>query len=96
MEDKISPRINGHKLEVLDRKIVNLQGIKDVHSFNEDTVILETELGLLTIRGEDLHINNLNVEQSNLNITGRILSFTYSENMDLRSKGGNFLGKMFK
>lgn len=96
MEDKITPRINGHRLEVLDRKIVNLQGVKDVHSFNEDTVILETELGLLTIQGEELHINNLNVEQSNLNITGKILSFTYSENMDLRSKGGSFLGKMFK
>lgn len=96
MEDKISPRINGHKLEVLDRKIMNLQGIKDVHSFNEDTVILETELGLLTIEGEDLHINNLNVEQSNLNITGKIISFVYSENMDLRSKGGSFLGKIFK
>ena len=32
-----------------------------MHSFNEDTVILETELGLLTIHVEDLHINNLNV-----------------------------------
>lgn len=96
MEDRISPRITGHKIEVLDRKVVNLQGVKDVHSFNEDTVILETELGLLTIQGQDLHINNLNVEQSNLNITGNIISFSYSENIDLRSRGGSFLGKMFK
>lgn len=78
MEDRILPRTNGHRIELLDRKVLNLQGIRDVHSFNEDTVILETELGLLTIHGEDLHINNLNVEQSNLNITGNIISFTYS------------------
>ncbi len=96
MEDRILPRTNGHRIELLDRKVLNLQGIRDVHSFNEDTVILETELGLLTIHGEDLHINNLNVEQSNLNITGNIISFTYSENIDLRSKGGSFLGRMFK
>lgn len=96
MENTISPRINGHKIELLDRKILNIQGVKDVHSFNEDTVILETEMGLLTIHGEDLHINNLNVEQSNLNITGRITSFDYSDNYDFKSKGGSFLGKMFK
>ncbi|MCR1899037.1 sporulation protein YabP [Irregularibacter muris] len=96
MDDKISTRIMGHKVELLDRKILNLQGIKDVHSFNEDTVILETEMGLLTIHGEDLHINNLNVEKSNLNITGKIVSFAYSENVDIRSKGGSFLGKMFR
>ena len=41
MEDRISPRITGHKIEVLDRKVVNLQGVKDVHSFNEDTIILK-------------------------------------------------------
>ncbi|SJZ49831.1 sporulation protein YabP [Garciella nitratireducens] len=96
MEGSISPRINGHKIELLDRKILNIQGIKDVHSFNEDTVILETEMGLLTIEGEDLHINNLNVEQSSLNITGRISSFAYSDNMDFKSKGNSFLGKMFR
>ena len=96
MEDKMSVRVTGHKVELLDRKILNLQGIKDVHSFNEDTVILETEMGLLTIHGEDLHINNLNVEKSNLNITGKIISFAYSENVDIRSKGGSFLGKMFR
>lgn len=96
MDDRATAKLTGHKIELLDRKVLNLQGVKDVHSFNEDTVILETDLGLLTIKGEELHINNLNVEKSNLNITGRIISFGYSDNIDLRSKGGSFLGKMFK
>ena len=43
MEDRILPRTNGHRIELLDLKVLNLQGIRDVHSFNEDTVILETE-----------------------------------------------------
>jgi len=50
---------------------------------------------LLTVKGENLRINKLNLDNSELIIEGEILSLTYSDR-EYEKKGGNFLGKIFK
>ena len=42
-----------------NRNKLSISGVKDVLSFDDQVVIMETELGLLTIKGIDLKINNL-------------------------------------
>lgn len=94
MEDK---RVVGSgKVELLSREELRLTGVKDVHSFNEEAIILETELGLLTIGGEDLHIVKLNLEGGELEVKGLINSFVYNDESKFLSKGEGLLSKLFK
>jgi len=79
-----------------NREKLNITGILDVLSFDDQIIIVETTLGLLTIKGEDLKINKLNIETSDLIIEGLINNLAYSGNSDSPKKGGNLLGKIFK
>ena len=80
-----------------NRGKLSVSGVNDVLSFDDQIIIVETSLGLLTIKGEDLKINKLNIETSDLIIEGLINSLAYSGNSDSPNrKGGNLLGKIFK
>ena len=73
-----------------NRSKVNISGVNDVDSFDEGTIVL----GVLTIKGGDLHINKLNVDTGELMIEGEIDSLTYSEQTG--GKGGGLFAKLFK
>lgn len=79
-----------------NREKLNLSGVKDVLSFDDQMVIVETELGLLTIKGENLRINKLNIDIAEVTIDGLINSLIYSEIDNINKKGNSFLGKIFK
>ena len=64
-------------------------------SFDENTIVLDTDMGLLTIRGKDLHVNRLNLEKGEIDIEGRTDSLVYSAGGGAKS-GGSFLAKLFK
>ncbi len=77
-----------------NREKLSISGVLDVLSFDDQIVILETELGMLTIKGEDLRINKLSVDTGDVVIEGNINSVSYSEKEERKS--GNLLGKIFK
>ena len=78
-----------------NRGKLNISGVLDVLSFDDLVVLVETELGLLTVKGENLRINKLSIDTSEVIVEGDIASLSYSER-DLDKKGGSFLGKIFK
>ena len=78
-----------------NREKLNITGVLDVLSFDDQIVILETELGLLTVKGENLRINKLSLDSSEVTIDGTIYQLAYSEK-DSMEKNGGFLGKIFK
>ncbi len=78
-----------------NRGKLSISGVLDVLSFDDQVVIVETELGLLTVKGEDLRINKLSIDTSEVVIEGEIFSMNYSEK-DIDKKGGSLLGKIFK
>ena len=78
-----------------NREKLSISGVLDVLSFDDQIVILETELGLLTVKGENLRINKLSLDTSEVTIDGAIYQLAYSEK-DSMEKGGGFLGKIFK
>ena len=78
-----------------NREKLSISGVNDVLSFDDQIVILETQLGLLTIKGENLRINKLSLDTSEVTIDGTIYQLAYSEK-DSMEKGGGFLGKIFK
>ena len=77
-----------------NRNKLTVSGVKDVLSFDDQVVMIATDLGLLTVKGEDLKINKLNIDTSEVKVEGKINNLSYSENT-LKSEGGLF-GKIFK
>lgn len=84
-----------HNLIMENRTKLNLTGVKDIHSFDDEVVLVETELGILTIKGMDLKMNKLNLDNSELCVEGRIIALVYSDN-EIGKKSGGMLGKIFK
>ena len=78
-----------------NREKLSISGVLDVLSFDDQIVILETELGLLTIKGENLRINKLSLDTTEVVINGEIYNLGYTENIcDKKSSG--LLNKIFK
>ena len=82
-----------HNLILEDRKKLVVSGVEDVDSFDELTVVVYTDMGELTVKGEGLHINRLNVQTGELTLEGNIESLTYAE---VHSRSGGFFGRLFK
>ncbi len=62
-----------------NRRRLNVSGVEEVVTFNEETVNMKTVLGELTVRGEGLHVERLTVESGDLVITGHVSSLIYQE-----------------
>lgn len=89
--------INSFQNIVLEnREKLNVTGIIDVFSFDDQIIIVETELGLLTIKGYDLKINKLSLDTSDFVVDGKINSLTYSDSETNMKKNKNILSKIFK
>lgn len=78
-----------------NRGKLSISGVLDVLSFDDQVVILETELGLLTVKGENLRINKLSIDTSEVIVEGDISSLNYSEKTSEKSKG-SLMSKIFK
>ncbi len=64
--------LKGHKLNINARKTALITGVNDVLSFDAGEVLLQTEQGILMIRGSELHVNRLSLEKGEVDIDGRI------------------------
>lgn len=84
-----------NNIVIENREKMTISGVTDVLSFDDQIIILETNLGLLTIKGENLKINKLNIDTSDFSLNGRILGISYSDGT-FTGKQNNFLGKIFK
>lgn len=62
-----------------NREKLSISGVLDVLSFDDQIVILETELGLLTVKGENLRINKLSLDTADVIVDGEIYNLGYSE-----------------
>ena len=78
-----------------NRNKLNISGVLDVLSFDDQIVIVETELGLVTVKGDNLRINKLSIDTSEVIVEGDIISLIYSQK-ELDKKGEGFLSKIFK
>ena len=87
---------NSHKIMISNRKNGVLNGVIDVLSFDVGEILLETELGMLMIKGNDLHVNRLTLEKGEIDIEGKIDSFTYSDVKTAAKSNESFLGRLFK
>ena len=78
-----------------NRGKLSISGVLDVLSFDDQVVIVETELGLLTIKGENIRINKLSIDTSEVIVEGDISSMSYSDKRVEKTKT-SVLSKIFK
>lgn len=68
-----------HSLSLENRKLLRLTGVTDIDSFDEGQITLFTQLGELVVKGRELHVNELSVENGSLSVEGDIWSLSYGE-----------------
>ena len=79
-----------------NRRTCSISGVNDVLSFDVNEILLETEQGMLMIKGTELHVSRLSLDKGEVDVDGRIDSFTYSENAGYGAKGESLLARLFK
>lgn len=85
-----------HKVTMTNRRSCTINGVNDVLSFDIHEILLETEQGMLMIKGDDLHVSRLTLEKGEVDVDGRIDSFTYSDAVGSGHKGESLLTKLFR
>ena len=94
MDDKITGKT--HIITFSNRKSGSVTGVKDVLSFDLNAIVLETEYGMVTIKGHDLHVNRLSVEKGELDISGTIDGVNYSDVNSYAKKSESVFARLFK
>ena len=93
-ENKVT---KSHKVILNNRQSGSFTGILDVISFDISEILLETELGMLHIKGKDLHVNRLNLEKGEVDIEGAVEAMNYSQiPVSIKKSEGNLLSKLFR
>ena len=78
-----------------NREKISVTGVIDIHSFDDELVIAQTDLGILTVKGDDLKMNKLNLENNELIIEGKIIAVAYSD-INSNGKKTGIMNKLFK
>ena len=85
-----------HKVVLNNRRSGTVTGVLDVLSFDINEILLETEQGMLMVKGSDLHVNRLSVEKGEVDLSGTIDSVSYSNISQAKKQEESFWTKMFK
>ncbi len=87
-----------HRVEIFQREQVRLQGVIHVESFDERQVVVETDMGLLTLTGEEFHISSLDLDKGYMLVEGMFMALEYSavDRARARQKDKGFLQRLFR
>ncbi|MBO5176589.1 MAG: sporulation protein YabP [Lachnospiraceae bacterium] len=96
MDNKIPAESGPHKLLLQGRKTVELTGVKEVVSFDAKEVVLNTTMGALLIRGDELFVKRLTVEKGEVDLEGRVDSFIYTDKPGKAGEGDSLLKRLFR
>ncbi|MGN0413251.1 MAG: sporulation protein YabP [Lachnospiraceae bacterium] len=89
-------QIRSHKVMLTNRKTCTISGVVDVLSFDTGEVLLETDLGMLMIKGKELHVSRLSLDKGEVDVEGNVDSLTYSDIVTAREKTESFFSKLFQ
>lgn len=87
--------LSTHSLMLENRQNGRITGVKDIKSFDEKEILLFTQVGKLVIKGEQLHVKQLDLEKGEVDLEGKVDSLTYlSKNTDNRDE--SLFKRMFR
>ncbi|SHG43654.1 sporulation protein YabP [Thermosyntropha lipolytica DSM 11003] len=86
-----------HSITLTDRRYMELTGIKNVITFDEEEIILESSPGLIFIVGQGMHITMLNLDEGKVKIEGEVQSFQYKpQGTDIKTRSKNIINRLLK
>ncbi|MCF6094691.1 sporulation protein YabP [Microaerobacter geothermalis] len=85
-----------HEVVLVNREKLEISGVIQVESFDSEEFILETEKGFLAIRGINLHMKHLNLEQGMVSIQGTVYDIGYLDEGYSSEKAKGFFSRLFK
>jgi len=87
--------VQEHDVTMKGRRLLDITGVKQVESFDNEEFLLETVMGFLAIKGENLQMKNLDVDKGIVSIKGKIFELVYiDEHNGEKAKG--FFSKLFR
>lgn len=97
MEKKSENRLEEPRSNIVleSRKKLTLTGVEEVISFDDEKILLNTKLGFLTVKGSELKMNKLDVQNGDVIIVGNISSIVYS-NKEIKKEKESIISKLFK
>ncbi|AXI07551.1 sporulation protein YabP [Oceanobacillus sp. 143] len=84
-----------HSVKLNNRKNLEITGVKEVDSFDNEEFLLQTVMGYLIIRGQNLQLKNLDVAEGIVTIKGKIYELSYVDE-DQQEKAKGFFSKLFR
>lgn len=93
MKDNIS---YSHSININERNGIYITGVLKIDSFDDEEFLLETNMGYLVIKGENLELIRLDTKDGVVSIKGLIISMSYIEDLKKTNKQSSFFEKVFK
>ncbi|MBT2692140.1 sporulation protein YabP [Bacillus sp. ISL-55] len=84
-----------HDLVMRGRRTLEITGVKQVESFDNEEFLLETVMGFLAIKGQNLQMKNLDVDKGIVSIKGKIFDLVYLDDQH-GEKAKGFFSKLFR
>lgn len=86
-----------HSLLLVDRQHMDLSGVSNVNTFDEKEIIVETALGYLYLKGENMHISMLSLDEGKVTVDGTIHSIEYkAQATEIKTRGKNIINRLLK
>lgn len=85
-----------HSINILERKNILVTGVKKIESFDSEEFLMETVMGFLVLKGEDLELLKLDTLQGNVSIKGLLISFAYVDDVGKKDKENSIISRLFK
>jgi len=85
-----------HKITLTNRELLDVNGVINVEKFTDEDILLETDQGMLNIKGENMHMKQLNLDAGMITIEGIVKALTYHEGSASGQKGKSLLGRLLK
>ncbi len=95
MDKMLENNVVGNVINMSERKSIVITGVKKIESFDSEEFLLNTNLGILLLKGENLEMIKLDTLEGNVSIKGKINSIQYIDSAE-KTKENTFLGKLFR
>lgn len=86
-----------HRVILQERDRLHIEGgVIHVHNYDSEKITLETNHGFMDLLGEQLNIEELNLEKGNMSVSGKLSSLSYSEGKGIKGKGKGLIKRILK
>ena len=86
--------MGSHEINIKDRGLLRLTGVNKIESFDDEEFLMETVMGFLVVKGENLEIVKLDTKDGIVSIKGSIISLSYIDEIKKHNKENNMFGKL--